>query len=121
MATPFNLIVTWTWPILGLAMILLSCSWMADSPAAETVLRSNSWALGSGTLASNLCAGFRFATRGDEVESFVVCDVVGVGVGAAVEGSIIHVQFTNKEWEYVRKVPERATAGVLSISRRCGL
>lgn len=113
MPAPFNFIVTWTWPLVGLAAALLSCSWMADSRAAETVLRSSFYALSSGVLASNLCAGYRFATAGaEEAVSFAVCDVVGVGVGTAVEGAIVRREFADGEWEYLRKVPERATAGV---------
>lgn len=109
MTAPFNFIVTWTWPILGVAVILFSLGWSAESKPAQNVILPNSYALSFGTLASNLCAGVRYA-RG-EPESFAICDVVGVAAAAAVEGSMIHLKFTNEEWDYLFNVPEMARDG----------
>lgn len=110
MTAPFNFIVTWTWPILGLAAIIFSLGWSAQSRPAQNVILPTSYALGFGTLASNLCAGVRYA-RG-ESELFAVCDVVGIAAGAAVEGTMIHYTCTNEEWDVLAKVPEMARNGV---------
>lgn len=100
---PFNLIVTWTWPILGLATVLYSLGSAATSNAGQNVILSGSYALSSGTLASNFCAGALYAS-GDP-DSFTICDWVGIGVGALVEGARIHYTFAESEWEYVMRLP----------------
>lgn len=113
---PFNLIVTWTWPILGLAMILYSLGSAASSKAGQNVLFSGSYSLGSGTLASNFCAGALYASG--EPESFAVCDVVGVGVGAVVEGARIHYTFAESEWEYVMGMPRNTRNTIIQAFER---
>ncbi|KAJ4417356.1 hypothetical protein N0V82_006220 [Gnomoniopsis sp. IMI 355080] len=107
---PFNFIVTWTWPILGLAMVLYSLGSTAPSKAGQNVLLSGSYALSAGTLASNFCAGALYAS-GDP-ESFAVCDWVGVGVGAVVEGARMQLTFTESEWEYLKGMPKNTKDGI---------
>lgn len=107
----FNLIVTWTWPILGLAMALYSLGSTAHSEAGQIVLLSGSYTLSSGTFASNLCAGALYAMW--EPDSFTVCDVVGVGAGAVVEGAWVHYTFTTSEWEYVRGIPGNTKSSIV--------
>lgn len=107
---PFNRIVVWTWPLLGLATVLYSLGSTAHSSAAENVLKTSSYALASSIFASNICAAALYA-NGDP-QSFALCDVVGVGTGAAVEGARIYYTFTEQEWEYVRGLPEDTVNGV---------
>lgn len=107
---PFNFIVTWTWPILGIAVALYSLGSAAHSKAGQNVLVSSAYTLSSSTFASNFCAGALYASG--EPESFAVCDVVGVGVGAIVQGARIHYTFTQSEWEYVQDIPRNARNGI---------
>lgn len=112
MSPPFNRIVTWTWYLLALAAALLRFGWTAESRLAQALLLAGASALGSGTLASNACAARRFA-RG-ETESFAVCDVVGVAVGAAVEAAVLRQQrLTDADWERVQEVPGAAREGLV--------
>lgn len=108
---PFNLIVTWTWPILGLATVLYSLGLAATSNAGQNVILSGSYALSSGTLTSNFCAGALYAS-GDP-DSFTICDWVGIGVGALVEGARIHYTFGESEWDYVMGIPKNTREGII--------
>lgn len=92
---PFNFIVLWTWSILGAAVFLYTFGTMRSSQAARNILFSTSYSLGATVFASNLCAGVLFA--GDEPESFMICDVVGVAAGAAAEGLSVHFTFGDEE------------------------
>lgn len=107
---PFNLIVTWTWPILGLATVLYSLG-SAASTAGQNVILSGSYALSSGTLASNFCAGALYAS--EDPDSFTMCDWVGLGVGALVEGARIHYTFGESEWDYVMGIPKNTREGFI--------
>lgn len=108
---PFNFIVTWTWPILGLAVVLYSLGSAIPSKAGQNVLLSGSYTLSGGTLASNFCAGALYASG--EPESFAVCDWVGVGVGAVVEGARMHFTFGESEWEYLKGIPKNTRDGIV--------
>lgn len=108
---PFNLIVTWTWPILGLATVLYSLASASTSNAGQNVILSGSYALSSGTLASNFCAGALYAS-GDP-DSFAICDWVGIGVGALVEGARVHYTFGESEWDYVMGLPKNTRERII--------
>lgn len=112
MSSPFNHMVTWTWYILGLTTISFSLGWTAEPGLAQTALLSSSYAMGSGTIASNICAGRRFA-RG-ETESFAVCDAVGAAVVVGVEATVLHWKLTDEDWESARKIPGMVVGSMTS-------
>lgn len=115
-SSPFNHIVVWTWYLLALAAALLRLGWtFAESRLAQTLLLAGAYALGSATLASNACAGWRFARDGEAAGSFVVCDAVGVAVGLAVEAAVLRGGLAEEDWAYVGDVPGRARDGVAGV------
>lgn len=106
---PLNLLVSWTWPILFIAMLFYAFGSTARSAAAQNVLLSGTCTLGAATLSSNICAFIQEVRRSN---SFSPCDVVGIAVGGVVEGSFIRSKFTGREWDVVANALS-STAGAI--------
>lgn len=109
---PLNLLVSWTWPILFIAMLAYAFGSTARSAAAQNVLLSATYTLGGATLSSNICAFIQELRRAD---LFSPCDVIGIAVGGAVEGSFIRYKFTEREWDFISKALSSTTGAIMQM------